>query len=146
MAAFAPCSLPSAHTGGIGSPIGLIGNAGTRGMMPFFTEQVISTARAGREGRPLTSLNTNPEQETAPAWEKKPGMTDFKPMCVEKRISGTGCVSEVHDHLFEYRYSPKWFDGKKTARNVYAHTCEECEEKLKVLIAELKAEIAEAKN
>ena len=43
-------------------------------------------------------------------------------------------------------YSPKWPDGKKHARNVYAHTREECEEKLKVLIVEMKAEIAEAKR
>ena len=43
-------------------------------------------------------------------------------------------------------YSPKWPDGKKHARNVYAHTREECEEKLKVLIAEMKAEIAEAQR
>ena len=37
-------------------------------------------------------------------------------------------------------------DGKKHARNVYAHTREECEEKLKVLIVEMKAEIAEAQR
>ena len=60
-----------------------------------------------------------------------------------KRKSGTGCISEISDHLFEGRYSPKWPDGKKHARNVYAHTREECEEKLKVLIVEMKEEIAE---
>ena len=53
---------------------------------------------------------------------------------------------EINDHLFEGRYSPKWPDGKKHARNVYAHTREECEEKLKALIVEMKAEIAEAKR
>ena len=47
---------------------------------------------------------------------------------------------------FTADYSPKWPDGKKHARNVYAHTREECEEKLKVLIVEMKAEIAEAKR
>ena len=61
-----------------------------------------------------------------------------------RRKPGTGCVSELNDHLFEGRYSPKWPDGKKHSRNVYAHTREECEEKLKVLIEEMKAEIAEA--
>ncbi len=59
---------------------------------------------------------------------------------------GLGCVTEVDDCLFEGRYSPKWPDGKKYARNVYAHTREECEAKLKVLIVEMKAEIAEAKR
>ena len=39
-----------------------------------------------------------------------------------------------------------WIDGKKHARNVYAHTREECEERLKVLIAEMKAELAELKR
>ena len=85
-------------------------------------------------------------EKTAPAQAEKPSMTDFKPYVGRKRRSGTGCVSEINDHLFEGRYSPKWPDGKKHARNVYAHTRKECEEKLKVLIAEMKAEIAEAQR
>lgn len=35
-----------------------------------------------------------------------------------------------------------WPDGKKHSRNVYAHTREECEEKLSELILQMKAEIA----
>ena len=89
---------------------------------------------------------SEPGQETAPAQAEKPSMTNFKPYVGRKRRSGTGCVSEINDHLFEGRYSPKWPDGKKHARNVYAHTREECEEKLKVLIVEMKAEIAEAQR
>lgn len=85
-------------------------------------------------------------QETAPAAAEKPRMTDFKPYMGRKRKPGTGCVTEINDHLFEGRYSPKWPDGKKHSRNVYAHTREECEEKLKVLIVEMKAEIAEAQR
>ena len=81
-----------------------------------------------------------PGQETAPAQAEKPRMTDFKPYVGRKRRSGTGCVTEINDHLFEGRYSPKWPDGKKHARNVYAHTREECEEKLKALIAEMNEE------
>ena len=83
---------------------------------------------------------SEPGQETAPAQAEKPSMTDFKPYVGRKRRSGTGCVSEINDHLFEGRYSPKWPDGKKHARNVYAHTREECEEKLKALIAEMNEE------
>ena len=89
---------------------------------------------------------SEPGQETAPAQAEKPSMTDFKPYVGRKRRSGTGCVSEINDHLFEGRYSPKWPDGKKHARNIYAHTREECEEKLKVLIMEMKAELAELKR
>ena len=72
---------------------------------------------------------SEPGQETAPAQAEKSSMTDFKPYVGRKRKSGTGCVTEINDHLFEGRYSPKWPDGKKHARNVYAHTREECEER-----------------
>ena len=73
-------------------------------------------------------------------------MTDFKTYVGHKRKSGTGCVSQINDHLFEGRYSTKWPDGKKHARNVYAHTREECDEKLKALIAETKSEITKAQR
>ena len=75
-----------------------------------------------------------------------PAIVDFQPYMGKVRKSGTGCISQINDHLFEGRYSPTWIDGKKHARNVYAHTREECEEKLKVLIAEMKAELAELKR
>lgn len=81
-----------------------------------------------------------------PAQPEAPRMTDFKPYLGRKRKPGTGCVSEINDHLYEGRYSPMWPDGKKHARNVYAKTREECEEKLKALIVQMKAEIAEAKK
>ena len=71
-----------------------------------------------------------------------PAIVDFQPYMGKVRRPGTGCISQINDHLFEGRYSPTWIDGKKHARNVYAHTREECEEKLKVLIAETKANVA----
>ena len=54
--------------------------------------------------------------------------------------------SKLSSEIEAKYYSPTWIDGKKHARNVYAHTREECEEKLKVLIAEMKAELAELKR
>lgn len=89
---------------------------------------------------------SEPGRETTPAQPEKPRMTDFKPYVGRIRKPGTGCITEINDHLFEGRYSPIWPDGKKHARNVYAHTREECEEKLKVLIVEMKAELAELKR
>ena len=77
---------------------------------------------------------------------RKPTPSTFQPYKGQRRKPGTGCISQINDHLFEGRYSPTWIDGKKHARNVYAHTREECEEKLKVLIAEMKAELAELKR
>ena len=75
-----------------------------------------------------------------------PAIVDFQPYMGKVRKPGTGCIIQINDHLFEGRYSPTWIDGKKHAQNVYAHTREECEEKLKVLIAEMKAELAELKR
>ena len=50
-------------------------------------------------------------------------------------------MTQINDHLWEGRYSPK-VNGKRMARNVYAQTEAECEEKLAALIAEMKKEIA----
>ena len=68
------------------------------------------------------------------------GIVDFQPYVGKKRKPGTGCVSELNDHLFEGRYSPVWPDGTQHSRNVYARTREECKEKLKTLIAEMNEE------
>ena len=54
-----------------------------------------------------------------------PQMTDFQPVGRQIRRSGTGCITEINDHLFEGRYSPVWPDGKRHAKNVYATTREE---------------------
>ena len=89
---------------------------------------------------------SEPGQETAPASPEKPRMTHFQPVLPTRRRAGTGCITQINDHLFEGRYSPMWIDGKKLSRNVYAHTREECEEKLKVLIIEMKAELANLKR
>ena len=130
--------------------LGHVSAATTLDIYTHITDDMRLTAAANIDrgiGKAAPQEDTSePGQETAPAQAEKPSMTDFKPYVGRKRRSGTGCVSEINDHLFEGRYSPKWPDGKKHARNVYAHTREECEEKLKVLIVEMKAEIAEAKR
>ena len=51
----------------------------------------------------------------------------------------------LNDHLWEGRYSPI-VNGQRMARNVYAKTEAECEEKLAELIRETKAEIAAGKE
>lgn len=69
-----------------------------------------------------------------------PLMIDFQPVKGRIRRPGTGCITEINNHLFEGRYSPTWPDGKRHARNVYAKTRAECEEKLDALIREMQAE------
>lgn len=73
-------------------------------------------------------------------------MTDFKPVLPSRRRPGTGCISPKGPNLWEGRYSPMCVEDKKHARNVYAHSGEECEEKLEVLIIEMKTELAELKR
>ena len=77
-----------------------------------------------------------------PEQTDEPPKQDFVPIEPPRRRPGTGCVSQLREYLWEGRYSPVWPDGKKHSRNVYAKTRAECEEKLKVLILEMKAEIA----
>ena len=67
-------------------------------------------------------------------------LTDFQPVMRRIRKPGTGCITQINDHLFEGRYSPTWPDGTKHSKCVYAHTQEECEAKLKVLIQQMNAE------
>ncbi len=83
-----------------------------------------------------------------PSTEVKPQSTfvDFVPYQGKKRKPGTGCITQVNDHCWEGRYSPMWPDGKKHSRDVYGKTRDECEEKLKVLIEEMKAEIKAIKE
>ena len=75
-----------------------------------------------------------------------PPKVPFAPYKGKIRKSGTGCVTQINDHLWEGKFSPKWPDGKKHSRSVYAKIQEECEEKLAELIRQMKIEIAEAKR
>ena len=72
--------------------------------------------------------------------------TVFEPYKLKIRKSGTGCVTMINDHLYEGRFTPTNADGKRISRNIYAQTREECEEKLAVLIVEMKAEIKAEKE
>ena len=72
--------------------------------------------------------------------------TVFEPYKGKNRKRGTGCLTQLGEHLWEGRYSPKWPDGKIRSRNVYAGTSEECGATLAELIRQMKAEIAEAKE
>lgn len=65
---------------------------------------------------------------------------NFQPVLRKTRKPSTGCITRINDHLFEGRYSPTWPDGTKHSKCIYAHTREECEAKLKVLIQQMNAE------
>ncbi len=86
-----------------------------------------------------------PQEQPAEPQEKRT-MTTFQPYIGKMCKPGTGYIGQKDPNLWEGRYSPTWINGKKHARNVYTHTREECEKKLKVLIVEMKAELAELKQ
>ncbi len=66
----------------------------------------------------------------------------FEPNKGTRRKPGTGCISQINDHLWEGRYSMRQPDGSRKSKNIYSKTEAECEEKLAVLIGEMKAKVA----
>ena len=80
-------------------------------------------------------------QAMAEAAPRKPIPSTFQAYRGQRRKAGTGCVTQINEKLWEGRYSPVWPDGKKHARNVYAHSEEECEKLLAKLITKMKTEI-----
>lgn len=63
-----------------------------------------------------------------------------------RRRAGLGASVRSTAASMRGRYSPMWIYGKKISRNGHAYTREECKEKLKALIAEMQAELAELKE
>ena len=74
--------------------------------------------------------------------DKENGDSNFQPHKGQRRKPGTGCISQINENLWEGRYSLRLPNGTRLARNVYAHSEEECEQKLADLIVQMKAEIA----
>ena len=68
-----------------------------------------------------------------------------KPVPRKIRKSGTGCIYQINDHLWEGSFYPRLPNGTRKKFNVYAEMKEQCEVKLAEMIAEKKAEITEEK-
>ena len=87
------------------------------------------------------------EDEQTPNQDSKtPCAPKFEAVKNKIRKSGTGCITEINDHLFEGKFSPTGADGKRFTRHIYAKTRDECEILLAEMIAKTKAEIQEAKE
>ena len=115
--------------------IGHVSSATTLNIYTHVTDEMQrNAARNIDQGIAGAEVEEEPERE-----EAAPPVT-FTPYRPPHRRPGTGCISQINDHLFEGRYSPTWPNGKRHARNVYAKTRAECEEKLNVLIREMQAE------
>ena len=116
---------------------GILGHTNASFTLDIYTHITGEMQRAAAASIDRSIGKAEPQEEAEP--ERK-GIVDFQPYVGKKRKPGTGCVTEINDHLFEGRYSPVWPDGTQHSRNVYARTREECEEKLKTLITEMNEE------
>ena len=118
--------------------IGHVSSATTLNTYTHITDEMRQRAALSiDQGIAKAEVQPTPEKK-----EEEPAREAFTPGLPPRRRPGTGCVNQINETLWEGRYSPKWPDGVKRPRNVYAHSLEECEEKLKELILEVKAEIA----
>ena len=117
--------------------IGHVSSSTTLNIYAHVTDEMQRTA-AAKIDRRIAKAEPTQEQNVQPS---KPAPSSFQPYKGQRRKPGTGCISQINDHLWEGRYSPS-VNGKRMARNVYAATEEECEEKLAQLIHEMKREIA----
>ena len=126
----------------LSSIIGHVSSSTTLNVYAHVTDEMRRTAAAKIDqgiGR------ADPQAETG-AMPRKPAPSTFQPYKGQRRKAGTGCVTQINDHLWEGRYSPVWPDGKKRPRNIYAHSEEECEKLLAEMIHEMKKEIAAEKE
>ena len=121
--------------------IGHVSSSTTLNIYAHVTDEMQRTA-AAKIDRGIIKSEAAQEVDTAP---RNPPPSTFQPYKGQRRKPGTGCVSQINDHLWEGRYSPI-VDGKRMARNVYAKTEDECQKKLAELIREMKAEIAAGKK
>ena len=116
--------------------IGHVSSATTLNVYAHVTDEMRQSA-AAKIDRAIAKVE--PQQESA--IPKKPARSNFQAVKGKYRKPGTGCVTQISDHLWEGRYSPK-VNGKRMARNIYAPTEAECEEKLAILIMQMREEIA----
>lgn len=122
--------------------IGHVSSSTTLNIYAHITDEMRQTA-ARKIDRGIGKTESTPEAKTT---ARKLTPSTFQPYKGKRRKPGTGCVTQINNHLWEGRYSPVWPDGKKHPRNTYAHSEEECEKQLAEMIFQMKAEIADEKE
>ena len=122
--------------------IGHVSSSTTLNIYAHITDEMRRTA-AAKIDQGIGKADPLAEAGTAP---RKPAPSTFQAHKGKRRKAGTGCVTQINDHLWEGRYSPVWPDGKKRPCNIYAHSEAECEQLLAEMIHEMKKEIAAEKE
>ena len=98
--------------------IGHVSSSTTLNVYAHVTDEMRRTA-AVKIDQGIGRVETQAEIETTP---RKPAPSTFQARRGQRRKAGTGCVTQINEKLWEGRYSPVLPDGKKHARNVYAHS------------------------
>ena len=104
--------------------------------------------QARRHKRTDARGRAKPEKTAKPPVNAPCAPTEPHPEPVPRKIrkSGTGCLYQINDHLWEGSFFPRLPNGKRKKFNVYAETRDQCEIKLAEMIERVKAEIAEEKE
>ena len=128
----------------------IIGHVSTKTTLNVYTHvtDTMRQAAAAKIDRGIAKCEPpdDPGEGLPAKTSNSPSKAPFEPYTGKIRKPGTGCVTQINDHLWEGKFSPKWPDGKIHSRSIYANTEVECEEKLTELIRQMKAEVAEAKR
>ena len=95
----------------------------------------------GGTNAPMPEAKDEPRQPETSEIEE-----NFEPWKPKVRKSGTGCVYQINDHLWEGSYFPRLPDGSRKKFNVYAKTREQCEKELAKMIEQKNKEIAKMKK
>ena len=91
--------------------IGHVSSTTTLNVYAHVTDEMRQKA-ADKIDRAITG--TEPSHEETP---KPSGRTSFQPVKGKYRKPGTGCISQINDHLWEGRYSPK-VNGKRMSQTL----------------------------
>ncbi len=96
----------------------------------------------------MHEVEQTPEETAKPPVNAPCAPTEPHPEPTPRKIrkSGTGCLYQINDNLWEGSFFPRLPGGKRKKFNVYAETREQCEIKLAEMIERVKAEIAEEKK
>ena len=122
--------------------IGHVSAATTLDVYTHITDDMQKNAAVCIERSIAGNPNATQTDAPSPPMNSPNKKVSFTPKKSRIRKPGTGCITQINDHLWEGRYSPTWIDGTRRPKNIYAHSHEECEKKLAELIAEMQAELA----
>lgn len=95
----------------------------------------------------MPTAEQTPEATAKPPVNAPCAPTESHPEPIPRKIrkSGTGCLYQINDNLWEGSFFPRLPGGKRKKFNVYAETRDQCAIKLAEMIAQKKAEIAQEK-